>query len=526
MRAKRKMLLSLSVKMLLVWSAVIAMSVALFLQLEKNRDDYHELLRQDILHEAVAHFDNMVVARSWNASHGGVYVKAHDGIIPNSYLRDNVLKSEKDETLIKINPAWMTRQISELSNEKADYYYKITSLDPINPKNSADAFETEALEYFEGHKDKPYYSRLGKSEDGSESFDFMGSLIVTKNCLACHAEQGYAVGDIRGGIRVSIPLDNYKNSLAFMDVKNSRNEVTFMGLSFIFGLFISFYLWRVERHDKEIKRLNEGLERKVDKRTRELDEMNKTLEQRVEDGVKLDRQKDEAMLTQSRYAAMGEMIGMLAHQWRQPIAVIEMGATNMLVDLELELDDKEEMIRQLEGISDETQALSKIITDFSSMFKEESTKSHVRPGELVDEALSIMQSSLDQHMITIVKQYNTENKLLLLSRELFQVYLNLLNNAKEILIEREIVDPKIVIVIEVQDKEILTRICDNGGGIDEAYLDKVFEPYFSTKDEKEGSGLGLFISKSIIEKKLDGSITVKNGDSGACFTIHLSIEEQ
>lgn len=519
-------MLSLAVKIVLVWSVVIGMSVSLYFQLEKNRDDYRELLRQDILHEAVAHFDNMVVARSWNASHGGVYVKAHDGISPNPYLRDNVLKTEKDETLIKINPAWMTRQISELSNKRADYYYKITSLDPINPQNSADTFETEALGYFEGHKEQPYYWRMGKKGDGSDSFDFMGSLIVTKNCLACHAEQGYVVGDVRGGIRVSIPLDEYKKSMVFMDVKNGRNKAVFMGLSLLFGLFITFYLWRIERYHKEIGRLTEGLERKVDERTRELDEMNKTLERRVGDGVKLNRQKDEAMLTQSRYAAMGEMIGMLAHQWRQPIAVIEMGATNMLVDLELELDDKEEMTRQLEVITDETQALSKIITDFSSMFKEESAKSHVRPEELVDEALSIMQSSLEQHNITIVKQYSAENELLLLSRELFQVYLNLLNNAKEILIEREIVEPKIVILIEEQDKEILTHICDNAGGIEEAYLNKVFEPYFSTKGEKEGSGLGLFISKSIVEKKLDGLITVENGESGACFSIHLSKEEQ
>ncbi|MFI3218949.1 MAG: DUF3365 domain-containing protein [Methylococcales bacterium] len=127
---------------------------------EITKHKQRQLSEQKLLQEAIAHFDNMVVTRSWSAMYGGVYVKQKVGFEPNPYLKDNFILDSKGNTLIKINPAWMTRQISELSNQRSHYFYKITSLTPLNPHNAADAFETEALQYFESHRDEKYYYHL------------------------------------------------------------------------------------------------------------------------------------------------------------------------------------------------------------------------------------------------------------------------------------------------------------------------------------------------------------------------------
>ena len=118
-----------------------------FLQGEKELDI--DLSKDAILQEAIALFDNMVVMRKWNADHGSVYVKQHGNIKPNPYLVDNVIYTDEKEVLVRINPAWMTRQIANISNKRGDYFYKITSLNLVNPNNKADEFEIEALTHFQ-----------------------------------------------------------------------------------------------------------------------------------------------------------------------------------------------------------------------------------------------------------------------------------------------------------------------------------------------------------------------------------------
>ena len=139
----------------------------------------------------------------------------------------------------------------------------------------------------------------------------------------------------------------------------------------------------------------------------------------------------------------------------------------------------------------------------------------------MDEVLDVINENLEDYKITVEKDYKNNSKLMLISRQLFHVYLNLINNAKEILIEREISEPKIIIEIKENDNEVITNIYDNGGGIEEKNILKVFEPYFSTKYEQNDKGLGLYITKAIVEKQLHGSISVDNGTIYTCFTVTL-----
>lgn len=177
-----------------------------------------------IINEAVSNYNSIIDTRKWNALHGGVYVKQSESVKPNKYLKDNTVETKDGEILIKVNPAWMTRQISEIANKDHQNYFKLTSLNPINPKNAPDNFEKEALNYFEKNKEEPFYSKL---KDDFTRFDFMGSLKVTELCLQCHSHQGYKIGDIRGGIRISIPTKEYYKTFTKIEGKKPHFNCTF-----------------------------------------------------------------------------------------------------------------------------------------------------------------------------------------------------------------------------------------------------------------------------------------------------------
>jgi signal transduction histidine kinase len=512
---------SLYLSLFIVWTFLLLSTLFFLHEIDNKKAKSANLLQQSILQEAGAHFKNILDTRKWNASHDGIFVR-DDGIIkPNPYLQDNVLKTEDNQTLIKINPAWMTRQISEIANKDNSYYYKITSLKPINPDNQADAFEKEALEFFEKNKDTEIYYSFSKNQKGKTEFDFMGSLKVAPKCMQCHEYQGYAVGDIRGGIRVSLPTNIYNQSLEALEKEAWEDKGKTMLFALIVGLLLSAYMRKSLLHTLEVEELNRDLEEKVRVRTQELYEINETLEERVQEEIQKNRLKEAAMLTQSRYAAMGEMISMLAHQWRQPIAVINMQISNILVDIELGSENIEEINNELVNISNETQKLSQIIASFSDLFDSGAEKRVLKPEDVLEDILSLMSASLEAYTIEVRKEYASDTMFTLASKNLFQVYWNILGNALEMLHRKKIQEPFIEIKVYEDENAVITQISDNAGGIKEEAYEKIFEPYYSTNKNLNGKGLGLYIAKTLIEKELGGSISVKNSAVGADFFIRI-----
>jgi putative nucleotidyltransferase with HDIG domain len=225
--------------------------------------------------------------------YGGVYVKPLAGQVPNPYLKDNFILDAQGNRLIKINPAWMTRQISELSNQRSRYFYKITSLKPLNPHNAADAFETEALRYFENHRDDNYYYRFSSD---NKAFDFMGALKVEASCLQCHENQGYALGDIRGGIHVSIPTELFQQELASLQQQTSKSQLfVVMGALIVLSIFF-YFLAMIYRYQKNIEQMNKSLEKKVVERAYRLEKMYQH-EKYVKDLLSIVSDVNELLLT-------------------------------------------------------------------------------------------------------------------------------------------------------------------------------------------------------------------------------------
>ncbi len=238
------------------------------------------------------------------------------------------------------------------------------------------------------------------------------------------------------------------------------------------------------------------------------------IEQRLHD-------QEEIMLAQSRHAAMGEMISMIAHQWRQPISVIAMDANNVLVDIELESVETESLKSDVNDIIEQTKHLSQTIDDFRNFFKPNKIREEVLVADVFRDAYSVIEKSLLNNNVEVENIFDSTFKVSIFSRELLQVFVNVLKNAKEALEEHRAEDRKITNRISEDEDSVVVSICDNAGGIAEDIMDKIFEPYFSTKDEKNGTGLGLYMSKTIVEKHLFGELNVKNTQDGVCFLIKI-----
>jgi PAS domain S-box-containing protein len=238
------------------------------------------------------------------------------------------------------------------------------------------------------------------------------------------------------------------------------------------------------------------------------------------------KDQEELMIVQSRHAAMGEMVGMIAHQWRQPLSVISMGANNLLLDIEMGDINSEVFKEEAISIVEQVNHLSQTIDDFRNYFRPDREKEKVHVEEVLEEALHIIAKSLESNGIELTLSLGESTAVEIFRRELLQVLINVINNAKEAMMEHSKEEKHLRISTEEISDAVIIRICDNGGGIDDKIIHRIFEPYFSTKDKQTGTGLGLFMSKTIMEKHLNGRIeAIKNGADGTCFVLSIYKEE-
>jgi len=233
------------------------------------------------------------------------------------------------------------------------------------------------------------------------------------------------------------------------------------------------------------------------------------------------------ILQQSRLAQVGEMISMIAHQWRQPLSTISAISTNIQLSIELEqFDTTKEIERkeqddffktELQNLDYNLKSLSNIIDNFSNFYRSDNKTVKLKLEDVISNSLQMINTLLTNDDINIIIEYNSKKEIEVYSHELSQTIVNLLKNSQDNFILNKIQNPTIKII--VNDYSI--KVCDNGGGISNKIINKIFDPYFSTKDEKNGRGLGLYMSKIIVEKHHKGKLSVKNTDDGVCFNIEL-----
>lgn len=231
-------------------------------------------------------------------------------------------------------------------------------------------------------------------------------------------------------------------------------------------------------------------------------------------------EKKALLITQSRFAAMGEMMSMIAHQWRQPLSTTTLMIANERIKLMMDRRELGEYDKILEKISDTMMYLSETIDDFQCYFKPERETQKISVCELIERVKNFQEARLTLAKVQLHLEKCDNELIETYANEVVQVLINIINNAIDVLEERNIDERYIWVNVSYDDDNVYITVEDNAGGVENKIMDKIFEPYFSQKS-KNGTGLGLYMSKMIIEKHMNGNLGVSNSINGAFFSIIL-----
>ena len=269
-----------------------------------------------------------------------------------------------------------------------------------------------------------------------------------------------------------------------------------------------------------IIKINKRLKNLVNIKTNRLKIMNKKLAIRIKKELDKHQEKDRILAQQQKMVAMGQMIENIAHQWRQPLSVISTSASGLKLKKQLNILEDEELIKSIDKIVDTAKYLSDTIDDFRYFFKPQKDKTKFSLAKNIEKSLSFLEATLKENSIKVEFDYE-DIDIIAYETELIQVFINIINNSKDAFIEKKIEDRVIFISIKKFPNRILIEIKDNAGGVEEDILDKVFEPYFTTKHQYNGTGIGLYMSNQIIKTHLNGDIFMKN-----CSFKYKNIEQK
>ncbi|WP_164968159.1 sensor histidine kinase [Arcobacter sp. CECT 8986] len=242
---------------------------------------------------------------------------------------------------------------------------------------------------------------------------------------------------------------------------------------------------------------------------------------KVKEEIDKQRKQEQMLIQQSKLAAMGEMIGNIAHQWRQPLNALGLVMQNIQFAYKMGDLNEEFLQRSVDKANMLTTNMSKTIDDFRNFFKPNKEKELFDVAKTIKKAIYLMESTLHNHQIQLEEDIEENIKVYGFENEFSQGILNILSNAKDAIVEKDIKDGKIRIKAHQTVDNVIIEIEDNAGGIEESIKEKIFEPYFTTKEEGKGTGIGLYMTKIIVENNMQGRIFIQDIPSGISFVIHL-----
>lgn len=270
--------------------------------------------------------------------------------------------------------------------------------------------------------------------------------------------------------------------------------------------------------------------------TRRMAQKASRLQEELREVTKEKDEQERILIQQTKLAQTGEMISMIAHQWRQPLSSITTLVAALKTRLELGIYEKSpdplkalttDLYEMFGQIEQSAEFLSKTINDFRNFYRPDNAAKTFSAIDAVESVLRML--VVDNEKITLTREYCKECDATVTTYEgeFQQVLISIINNAKDAMAENGIKEPKLDITVSKTDGSLCIRICDNGGGIPEDIIEHIFLPYFSTKSEKNGTGIGLHMAKTIIEHHLNGSLSAANNpvEKGACFSLIIPLDQ-
>ena len=276
--------------------------------------------------------------------------------------------------------------------------------------------------------------------------------------------------------------------------------------------------WRASNQDITVRK---QLEHELCGQRAQLEILNRSLKERVFEAVADLRRKDQTLIQQSRFAAMGEMVHNIAHQWRQPLNNVGLIVQTLQYKYEQGDLSIEEMKAEVDTTMDIIQLMSQTIDDFRNFFRDDKQKRDFHVKDVLKQTLDLISARLKNRKILVDIEAQGEVTAFGYVNEYSHVLLNILNNASDALTECRIDAPRIRIRVFKEQARSVVTIWDNGGGVDPEILPLIFDPYFTTKEHGKGTGIGLYMSKSIIEQNMGGRLTARNVDDGAEIRIEV-----
>jgi len=320
-------------------------------------------------------------------------------------------------------------------------------------------------------------------------------------------------------------------------------------LTSLLGFVIYFFINRISSSIKSLtkastkiahgdlsEKINIDRDDEIGKLSKQFETMRKALITREEDNIKQlkeIKEKDLMLVQQTKMAAMGRLLENIAHQWRQPLSIISTAATGAKVQKEINVLTDKQLIATLDTINNSAQYLSQTIEDFRDFFDPRNDKmEEFSISKTINKTIDLINPSFKAKNIEIIKEIE-DFSFFSIENEIIQVLINLLNNAKDAFLKVENMDKYIFIKTYKNGNYIIIEIKDNAGGVPEDIINKIFEPYFTTKHQSQGTGVGLYMSQKIIKTRLNGTLIVKNEEfehnnklyTGAKFIIKIEEED-
>ncbi len=283
----------------------------------------------------------------------------------------------------------------------------------------------------------------------------------------------------------------------------------------------------------QLKKIQLDLEeslKTLNRQTEQLESFNTELEKRVQEEMEKRQKQEHLMLHRSRQAAMGEMLESIAHQWRQPLNIIALATVNLETQYKMGVMDEKNFDEKMKIITANIAYMSHTIDDFRKFLHPERETIVFDPAKSIEDVLEILGAQLRSNKIVTESVMHCTHSFYGVENEFKQVLMILLNNAIDAirlqLQEKRIEEGKITIAFGCENNQGMVKVCDNGGGISDTIIENIFNPYFTTKHDAYGTGIGLYLAKNIIESRMRGTLMVKVTDSGSCFTIKVPLPER
>ncbi len=481
-----------------------------------------ELVVEQATRQAKMLFHQIRLTRQWVADHNGLFFTKAPGVESNPFLAEGQIRDAQGNWLVKRNPAMVTRELSVYAAREGMGQFNVTSLKPLNPANAADDFERRSLHDFEqGAEEAVAIEKIA----GNYRLRYMAPLKVESQCLQCHAEQGYKVGDIRGGMNVTIPMEQAfaeirVNNRMLLNIALATIVIVALAIFFLFEILVARRLKILAREMDSYpqRRGSDGLPPEENDEIGALAGHYRKLCQRLERSQQeLDASREQVFQSEKQ-AALGRLVAGISHEINNPLG----GMQNCIQTMKRSMDQPELQARYLNLLAQGVDRIKGTVQQLLNIGRREPLE--LRRGD-VDAMLRdcLELTCVGRRNVTLDLQLGIGQPLLVGLEALRQVVMNLAGNAVQAMGEA---GGTLRATSRLAGARLTIEIADTGPGIDPEHMDKIFEPFFTTKEVGEGTGLGLSVSHSLV-RQMGGELTARNGEQGgAIFTVVVPLPRE